>query len=60
VNILGTFYFLISVLDGYSRYILHHEVRAHMGEYDVEFVVRRAKDKYPEASAMLISDHWPQ
>ena len=60
VNILGTFYFLISVLDGFSRYILHHEVRAHMKEYDVELVVRRAKEKYPKASGVLISDHGPQ
>jgi len=60
VNILGTFYFLISVLDGHSRYILHHELRARMQEYDVELVIRRAKEKYPEASATLISDHGPQ
>ena len=31
-----------------------------MEEYDVELVVRRAKDKYPEASGALISDHGPQ
>ena len=31
-----------------------------MEEYDVELVVRRAKEKYPEASGALISDHGPQ
>jgi len=35
-------------------------LRARMQEYDVELVIRRAKEKYPEASATLISDHGPQ
>jgi putative transposase len=60
VNILGTFYFLISVLDGNSRYILRRELRSRMQEYDVVSVIRCAKEKYPEASATLISDHGPQ
>ena len=29
----GSFLFLISVLDGYSRYVVHHEVRHTMNEY---------------------------
>jgi len=60
VNVLGTFYFLVTVMDGYSRLVLHHELRAHMEEYDVEIVLRRAKEKYPEARGALISDHGPQ
>lgn len=60
VNVLGTFYFLVTVMDGFSRLVLHHELRAHMEEYDVEIVVRRAKEKYPEACGDLISDHGPQ
>ena len=44
----GSFLFLISVMDGYSRYILHHEVRANMTKYDVELTIQRAKEKYPE------------
>lgn len=60
VSILGTFYFLISVLDGFSRCVLHHELRAHMEEYDVELVIRRAQEKYPQASGALISDNGPQ
>jgi transposase InsO family protein len=32
VNFKGTFLFLISVIDGYSRYILHHELRMNMQE----------------------------
>jgi len=37
----------------------NHDLRK-VGEYDVELVIRRAKEKYPEASATLIPDHGPQ
>jgi len=47
LNILGTNYFFISVLDGYSRYIVHHEVRLDMTTTDVEIVVERALAKLP-------------
>lgn len=60
VNILGTFFFLITVMDGFSRMILHHELRSHMEEYDVEIVIRRAQEKYPEARANLITDNGSQ
>jgi transposase InsO family protein len=42
VNFHGAFLFLISVIDGYSRYIVHHELRMSMQEYDVEITVQRA------------------
>lgn len=59
-NILGTFFFLICVLDGFSRMILHHELRAHMTEYDVEITVQRARERYPERNPRLISDNGKQ
>jgi transposase InsO family protein len=60
LNIRGTFYYLCSVLDGYSRYIVHHEIRESMREADVEIVLQRAKEKYPEARPRIISDNGPQ
>lgn len=60
INILGTFFFLISILDGFSRMILHHELRTQMKEYDVEITLRKAKEKYPEAKGNLISDNGSQ
>ena len=60
VNHLGTFLFLITVMDGYSRYILHHELRLNMTEYDVELTIQKAREKYPEESPNLISDNGPQ
>ena len=48
------------MLDGCSRYIVHHEIRESMRETDVEMVLQRAKEKYPEARARIISDNGPQ
>src|SRR5436309_1224619 len=39
VNFHGTFLFLISVIDGYSRYIVHHELRTWMQEFDVQLTL---------------------
>ena len=60
VNISGTFYFLCSVLDGYSRYVVHWEIREKMEEIDVETIVQRAREKFPEASPKIITDNGPQ
>ena len=61
LNIKGTFYYLFcSVLDGCSRYIVHHEIRESMKESDVEMVLQRAKEKYPAARPRIISDNGPQ
>ena len=55
LNIAGTFYFLIGILDGYSRFIVHGDIREGMLEKDVEIVVQRAKEKYPDEHPRIIS-----
>jgi len=60
INFRGTFLFLISVMDGYSRYILHHEVRTQMSEYDVQLTIQRAREKYPDVRPIIISDNGSQ
>ena len=60
VNIQGAIFFLICVLDGFSRMILHHELRVSMTEYDVEICVERAREKYPDAHPRVISDNGSQ
>ncbi len=60
VNLAGTFYFLISVLDGYSRYIVHWELRPTMLEFDTEVVVQRALEKFPGEHPRIITDNGPQ
>jgi transposase InsO family protein len=60
VNLSGTFYYLCSVLDGYSRAIIHWELRESMTERDVEIIVQRAKEQHPNAKPRIISDNGPQ
>ena len=60
LNICGTFYYLCSVLDGCSRSNLQWEIRESMTEPEVELVLQKAKEKYPEAKPRLISDNGPQ
>jgi len=60
INIGGTFYYLCSVLDGYSRYIVHWEIRESMTEADVETIIQRALEKFPGATPRIISDNGPQ
>lgn len=60
VNIGGTFYYLCSVLDGCSRSILSWDLRESMKEAEVEIVIQRARERYPEATPRIISDNGPQ
>ena len=60
LNICGTFYYLCSILDGYSRYIAHWEIRESMTEADVETILQRAHEAFPEARPRIISDNGPQ
>ena len=60
LNISGTFYYFCGLLDGYSRYIVHWEIRESMTEKDVEIIIQRAREKYPEVGPRVISDNGPQ
>ena len=60
LNIAGTFYFLCSILDGYSRISVHHEIREKMAEVDVETIIQRAREAYPGATPRIITDNGPQ
>ena len=60
VNIAGTFYYFIGVIDGASRYLAHWEIRESMKARDVEIVLQRAHEKFPNARPRIISDNGPQ
>ena len=60
INICGTFYYLCTVLDGYSRYVVHWEIREQMTEPDVEIILQRARELFPLAKPRIISDNGPQ
>jgi len=46
--------------DGYSRYIVHWDLRESMTEAGIEIILERAEEKYPEAKPRIISDNGPQ
>jgi len=60
INICGTFYYLCSILDGCSRYIVDWEIGEKMTETDIEILLQRAREKYPNARPRIISDNGPQ
>ncbi len=60
LNIRGTFYYLCSILDGYSRYIVHWEIRESMRAQDVEIIIQRAREKFVGVHPRIISDNGPQ
>ena len=60
LNIAGTFYFLCSLLDGCSRFIVHWEIRETMKEADVETILQRPARRIPGVTPRIISDNGPQ
>ena len=60
LNICGTFFFLCSILDGYSRFVVHWEIRETMKEAEVETIIQRAREKYPGEHPRIITDNGPQ
>jgi transposase InsO family protein len=60
VKLRGVFYYLISVLDGYSRSIVAWDIRESMTTGDVQIVLQKAHEAYPEATPRVISDNGSQ
>jgi putative transposase len=60
LNIKGTFYCICSILDGFSRALLHFEIREQMKERDVETILQRCREQYPNATPRIITDNGPQ
>jgi len=60
LNIRGTFYYLCSILDGFSRTIVHWDIRESMTEREVEVILQQAREKFPNATPRIISDNGPQ
>jgi transposase InsO family protein len=60
INIACTYYYLCSILDGFSRYIVHWELRERMREADIEITLQHALEIFPGAKPRIISDNGPQ
>ena len=60
INVAGTFFSLCSLLDGYSRFLVPWEIRERRTEDDVETIIPRARERFPDARPRIISDNGPQ
>lgn len=60
INVSGTFYYLCALIDGCSRFIVHWEIRESMLETEVETIIQRARERFPNTWPRIISDNGPQ
>lgn len=60
LNLSGTFYCLCAVIDCYSRFLVHWDIRTSMKECEVEQIIQRARELHPGATPRIISDNGPQ
>jgi putative transposase len=60
ITIAGTYYYLCSVLDGYSRFVVHWDFLDRMTEADIELILQRALEAHPGVQPRIISDNGPQ
>ena len=60
IQIAGTFYYLCSLLDGMSRWMVHWDIRESMTEAQIEIILQKAREMHPQATPRIISDNGPQ
>ena len=60
INFRGTFVYLAALIDGYSRHIVHFEVKLSIEALDIEIMLERAREKFPGVEPVLITDNGPQ
>ncbi|MCP4270130.1 MAG: IS3 family transposase [Candidatus Brocadiaceae bacterium] len=60
ININGTFYYMFTIIDGFSRFIPHWEIHDSMTEKQIEVILERAKEMFPGITPRIISDNGPQ
>lgn len=60
VRIQGIYYYLICILDGYSRYIVHWDLREEMEDKDIGIVQQTALEKYSDKKPCFITDNGGQ
>ena len=60
INFKGTFIYLVALIDGYSRFIVHYELKLSVEALDIEIMLERAREKFPGVKPALITDNGPQ
>ncbi|MDQ7053643.1 MAG: IS3 family transposase [candidate division KSB1 bacterium] len=60
INYKGTFVYLMALIDGYSRLVVHFAVKLSIEALDVEIFIEEAREKFPSENPILITDNGPQ
>jgi transposase InsO family protein len=60
INIAGTFVFMATVIDGFSRLVVAWDIAPQMGETEIEILLQQGRERFPEARPRIISDNGPQ
>ncbi len=60
LRIGDVWYFLVSFIDAYSRYIVHWELLTTMTAEEITLATARALEKHPGAMPEIVSDHGSQ
>jgi len=60
LNLCGTFYYLCSILDDFSRTMTHWEIRESMTGADFETIVQRGREAYPRHHTRTVPHNGPQ
>lgn len=60
IKIKSTFYFMVVVLDGYSRAVLSWDINETMTDDDATIALQRAREAYPKVKPRIISDNGKQ
>lgn len=60
INFKSTFVYLVALIDGFSRFIVHYELKMSVEALDIEIMMERAREKFPGTNPILITDNGPQ
>jgi transposase InsO family protein len=60
INVAGTFYYLCTVLDGCSRYIVSWDLREQLTTTELEIIIEKGREAFPNVKPRVISDNGPQ
>jgi transposase InsO family protein len=60
INAGGTFYYQCTILDGFSRFAVYHELAESMTQEKIQIIVQKAKEITGADKVRLISDNGPQ
>ena len=57
LHVRGNWFFLVVIIDAYSRYVVHWDLLLNMTSREVNLVIQQALEKYPGVKPRIVSDN---